>query len=124
MIKASSLAWKSTANEGGYTSTLPEEGYVLVFEQETPTCEIFIDGKNLRFEHGEKGPKWFDENQGALEEMLELFRKANIYYALRPSRDGNYVYVIVSASLDKTENWADDKNIDVMLDAKKAIKHV
>ncbi len=53
--------------------------------------------------------------------MFDHFRRANIYYTLRASRDGNYIYVIVSISCDKSENWADDNNIDIQLDAKKAI---
>jgi len=54
--------------------------------------------------------------------MFTLFQRANIYWTLRESCDEQYIYVILTVSSDKSENWADDNNIDVALDAKRAIQ--
>ena len=120
---------------GGLINDMPTQGYCLVFLAQTDWYVLRIEKGTIKVE---RNPD-FDENEWnekeyeaklrratgrKADDLLKNFKHANINYKIMRSRDRakKYIYVIITASKDIVEEWADRHNVDIEIEPIEAVR--
>ena len=116
-------------DQGGLINDMPTQGYCLVFLAQTDWYVLRIEKGTIKVE---RNPDFDDAKEyeaklrratgGKADNLLKNFKHANIKYRIIEDKARKYIYVIITASKDIVEEWADRHNVDIEIEPIEAVR--